>query len=97
MKRFLFAFGYESPVERTTNSKEGTDFESSCAVWVQAESEAEALQKGREYAEGFVVRQFQQAGVTDFPGWVRGEFANWIEQEPLDRFSGMALEMLDEI
>lgn len=97
MTRFLFVFGYESPVERATNSREGTDFESSSAVWVRADSEDEALQKGRDYAERFVRQQFQHAGVGDCPGWAEGGFAHWIEQKPLDRFSGIALETLDEI
>jgi hypothetical protein len=97
MTRFLFVFGYESPVERTTNSREGTDFESSCAVWVRADSEGEALRKGRDYAERFVRQQFEHAGVGVFPGWVEGDFAHWIEHKPLDRFSGIALEAFDEI
>lgn len=97
MPRFLFVFGYESPAERASNSREGTDFESSSAVWVRSDSEADALQKGRDYAEKFVRQQFQQAGVGDFPGWTETDFAHWIEHEPLDRFSGIALETLDEI
>ena len=97
MTRYLFVFGYEAPVERATNGRDGTDFESSNAVWVRADSEDEALQKGRDYAQRFVRQQFQHAGIEDFPGWLDGDFAHWIERKPLDRFSGMALETLDEI
>lgn len=97
MTRFLFVFGYESPVERTTNSRAGTDFESSSAVWVRADSEDEALQKGRDYAERFVRQQFQHAEVGDFLGWTERNFAHWIESKPLDRFSGTAWKTLDEI
>ena len=97
MTRFLFVFGYESPAERAANEREGTDFEPSRAIWVRADSEGEALRKGRDYAERFVRQQFQQAGVGDFAGWAEGDFAHWIEDKPLERFSGMALEMLDEI
>jgi hypothetical protein len=99
MTRFLFVFGYESPAEYTTNAKEGTDFESSNAVWVRAASEDYALQKGRDYAARFVGQQFEQAGVVDFPGWIEGGFAHWthwIARKPLE-FSGVALETLDEI
>lgn len=95
--RFLFVFGYESPAERAANDRVGTDFESSNAVWVQADSEEEAIQKGCDYAARFVRQQFEQAGVADFPGWVEGGFAHWIEHEPLDAFSGTDLETLDEI
>ena len=97
MARFLFVFGYESPVECATNSREGTAFESSNAVWVLADSEDEALQKGRDYAERFVRQQFQQTGAVGFRGWTEGDFAHWIEHKPLDRLSGIALETLDEI
>jgi hypothetical protein len=97
MKRFLFVFGYESPVERMANGREGTDLESSSALWVRADSEDEALQKGRDYAQKFVGQQFEQAGVVDFPGWAEGSFAHWIEHKPLNRFSGIALDTLDEI
>ncbi|HEY2155304.1 MAG TPA: hypothetical protein VGH33_06715 [Isosphaeraceae bacterium] len=50
MADFLFVFGYESPEERRINQVQGTDFESSAAVWIDAPDEAAALQAGRSYA-----------------------------------------------
>lgn len=97
MTQFLFVFGYESPAERATNDRDGTDFESSHAVWVRADSEDEALQKGREYAERFVGQLFRHAGVDDVADWTQGDFARWIEHNPLESFSGLALETFDEI
>lgn len=97
MTRFLFIFGYESPAERVTNDRDETDFESSHAVWVRADSEEAALRKGCEYAERFAGQQFQHSGVEDSASWTQGGFAHWIEPKPLERFSGIALEMLDEI
>ena len=97
MTRFLFVFGYESPSERVINNREGTDFESSKAVWVNADSEEAALQKGRDYAEGFVRQQFQQENMSVYPSWAEENFAHWIEHKPLDKFSGIALETFDVI
>jgi hypothetical protein len=97
MTRFLFVFGYDSPSERSVNAKEGTDFESSSAVWVRADSENEALQKGRDYAARFVRQQFEQAGIPDIPDWNEGRFAYWIARQPLDGFSGIALDTFAEI
>jgi hypothetical protein len=100
MKRFLFVFGYQSPVECATNVTQGTDFESSNAIWVWADSEEDALQKGRDYANQFVRRLYQedqQAGKTDLPNWVEDGFAHWISRNPIKEFSGVALDTLDEI
>ena len=97
MNRFVFMFGYESPIEHETNIRSGTDFESSEAVWVRAISEREAMQRGRVYATAFVAQQFAQAGVTDFVGWAEGNFSHWVEREPENRFSASELEAMNEI
>src|SRR5262249_32592106 len=95
--KYLFVFGYESPAERKTNAEQGTDFESSNAVWVVACSSEQALEAGRRFADHWVSRLFHAAGINDYEGWTAGNFANWIEEQPLDRFSGIALDLLDEI
>jgi hypothetical protein len=95
--KYLFVFGYESPSERTTNAAHGTDFESSNAVWVVSSSKEKALAAGRRFAEEWVDRLFRSAGVLGYEGWTAGNFANWIEEQPLQRFSGLALESFEEL
>jgi hypothetical protein len=95
--KYLFVFGYESPTEWETNAAQGTDFESSNAVWVVASSKEKALAAGRRFAEDWVGRLFRSAGVSAYEGWTAGNFAHWIEDHPLERFSGIALETLEEI
>jgi hypothetical protein len=97
MPQYLFVFGYESPAERNTNSHQGTDFESSNAVWIMASSKEQALEVGRQYAEKWVGELFHSAGIVSYEGWMAGQFAHWIEGYPLERFSGMALETFEEI
>lgn len=62
MKRFLYLFGYESPVEWQQNSEHGSDFESSDAFWVVADNETEALAWGSEVAEMMVRELFIHCG-----------------------------------
>jgi hypothetical protein len=38
MPQFLFIFGFESPEERRCNQVNGTDFESSVALWIDSDS-----------------------------------------------------------
>lgn len=97
MSDFLFMFGYESPAERKTNQEQGTDFESSSAVWVVASDPESALQAGCTYANGWVNEMFLKEGIETYPGWASSNFARWIEQEPLKQFSGIALAMIDRI
>ena len=97
MARFLFVFGFESPQEWETNAKQGTDFESSKAIWVVASSKGKALDAGRPFAEGWVERLYQSAGVFTYKGWSASDFAYWIEEKPLEKYSELALETFDEI
>ena len=97
MARFLFVYGYESPSEWEANSVHGSDDESSCAIWVNAESEAHANEKGREFAAQHVGELFASYPQLQFPGWTACNYAHGIEHRPLDRFSAMALDQLDEI
>ena len=72
MPAFVFQFGYESPVEREVNDRDGTDFESSRWVVINAPDEAAALAWGCEVAERFVR---QTCGVS----WRAGNFAHWVK------------------
>lgn len=96
MKRYLFVFGYESPDDARTNAA-GDDAESSHAVWVSAGSEQEAIAKGRRFAEEFVAARFKRAQAAAIPSWQAGNFSHWISRRPLQDFSGLALESLEEI
>jgi hypothetical protein len=72
MPVFVFRFGYESPVEREVNDRDGTDFESSEWVVIEAADETAALAWGCEVAERFVQRA---CGVS----WRSGNFAHWVQ------------------
>lgn len=96
MKKFLYMFGYEGPWELVSNQETGSDYESCEAVWITADSEEEALAAGQQYAESFVRSVFEKEN-EQYGGWNPSTYANWIEYEPLSRFSGMALESLPEI
>lgn len=88
MKRYLYLFGYESPVEREENIEHGTDFESSSAFWVEAESADDALRWGREVSDAMVHEYFLRSGWTrDIPNWKEEGFAHWIEDNPLPEFT----------
>jgi hypothetical protein len=96
MDRFLFVFGYESPSDARENLR-GGDAESSNAVWVQADHEDVAIEKGRRYAEEFVAKLYREEKAHSLPSWTDGNFARWISKRPLDEFSALALESFDEI
>lgn len=97
MKKFLFVYKYKAPAELKANVETGSDSEAFQAVWVGAECEQDALKAGRGHAEQYVAALFEAAGETAFEGWAAGNYAHWIEQNPLEAFSGLALEMFDEI
>jgi hypothetical protein len=97
MADFLFVFGYETPEEWRTNQHQGTDYESSEAVWISAENEEAALTAGRSHAERWVNDLFLKHQGEAFPGWIASGYAHWIEHEPLGRFSAMDLDSLDRI
>ena len=96
MKQFLFVFGYESPEDSQAN-KNGDDAESSSAVWVEAQTEAEAMERGRAFAEEFVAVRYAKAKTPEIPSWRAGNFACWISQRPLEEFSGQALDLFERI
>ena len=76
--RYLFCFGYEDPAEHQSNAQEGTDFESSAELWIEAPSEADALAWGAQVAEAFVRYIFERADQTPY-SWIEANFAHWID------------------
>lgn len=97
MTTYLFCYGYEDPREWVANQRDGTDFESSGAVWIEAASEEAALGAGVAYAQRVVAELFLGANVGTFPGWRESGYANWIEPDPGSRWSGKELEGLPRI
>ncbi len=97
MRKYLVVYKYKGPNELKANVETGSDKEAFQAVWIGAECEQDVLKAGRGHAEQYVVALFEAAGVTAFEGWTAGNYAHWIEQNPLNAFSGLALEMFDEI
>ena len=77
---FLFTFGFESPAEHVWNERNGTDEESSWAVWISAASSDVALTWGRQMAEEFVRQLFERAGVAP-RSWMTDGFAHWISED----------------
>ena len=78
--KFLYLFGYESPVEFQSNADAGTDFESSAGVWISGETEEQALHWGRSVAEHFVAWLFERSGNKPY-SWADAQFADWIETD----------------
>ena len=79
---FLFRFGYESPTEWEQNQRHGTDFESSDAVWVYADSETAAIAAGLRFADRMVAEIFSTEGARLPKAWSDLGYAFWIETDP---------------
>jgi hypothetical protein len=93
--RYLYVFGYCTPTQWANNQNNGWDDEDSYACFIDAESEADALSWGQELSERFVGRLFKKANwESPIPSWREARYANWLERDPLSRFSGLALESL---
>lgn len=93
--RYLYVFGYCTPTQWSNNTAHGWDDEDSSAVFIEAPTEHDALLAGRIVSERSVRRMFLRHRWFDGgPSWSASSFAHWIEKNPLDRFSGMALESL---
>jgi hypothetical protein len=78
MPIFLFRFGFETPVQHRNNEARGWDDEDSQAVFIECADSGVALDWGREIAEAFVQRLWDDHGGSG-PSWKAGEFAHWIE------------------
>lgn len=77
--KHLFCFGYESPAEFRLNSAEGSDLESSAAVWIVGAENA-ALEWGQAIAQQYVKWLFECAGAGAY-SWEDACFANWVETD----------------
>lgn len=99
MRRFLYRFGYESPVEWRQNQRHGSDFESSSAFWVIADTAEDALAWGQEVSEKMVHEFFVRSGWSeaDIPSWKEAGYAHWIEDAPGPEFTADFLNSLIEV
>jgi hypothetical protein len=79
-ERYLFCFGYSWPdaIERSARHADADLDEESAMVFVDARTEAEALEIGAAFAEEFVRRLF---GPTAY-SWRQLAFAHWVESDP---------------
>ena len=96
MQRFLFVFGFESPVEFECNLGGDTDFESSEAVWVVASTLEEAFESGRLYAEEKVATLYCECGDPGYPGWSEAGYEHWILDNPAEEFPPRIAETFPE-
>ena len=78
MPTFLYGFGYEDKYEMDANRRNNSDWESSKGVFIDAPSEADALQWGREIAEAFLRYEHDDPSVS----WKALGYADWIEPDP---------------
>ncbi len=65
MQRFLFRFGYETPLQLRDNDALGWDDEESGALFIRADSASEALAWGAEVAERFVRELYQRSDTSE--------------------------------
>jgi hypothetical protein len=80
MTAYLYRFGYESPVEMSNNIANGSDFESSSGLVIDADSSEEALRWGREVSQAFVTWLFSCNNLMA-PSWKASQFAHWLEPQ----------------
>lgn len=78
MPEFLYGFGYEQKDEMEYNRRTDSDFESSTGVFIDAATEAESREWGREIAEAFVHYAHDDPSIS----WRAIGYADWIEQDP---------------
>jgi hypothetical protein len=78
MPAYLYGFGYEQKDEMDYNRRTGADFESSTGVFIDAPSEAEALEWGREICEAYVRYEHGDPSIS----WRHLGYAHWIEPDP---------------
>ena len=97
MRKFLFRFGYCTPLQLAGNEAHGWDDESSGAFFVEAHSTEDALRWGREVADAYVEFQFKKEGRQQDVRWLDGDFANWIEENPAGAFSEEQLRVLPTV
>ena len=75
--RFVYGFGFETPIQRANNRAKGWDDEDSAALMIESDSEDEALRWGRAVAEAF----FQWIYQDPEESWAAGFYVDYLEPE----------------
>ena len=94
--RHLFTFGFETPTDFHRNKEHGWDDESSTALWILADSAADALQWGQILAQDYVSWLFRDEQGARY-SWAEAGFANWIETDARRLSEAGACEALPSV
>ncbi len=83
MSKYLYIFGYETPRQRENNAAHEWDDEDSAAVFIEAETERQALEWGYSVSKEFVKALFDGG---DAP-WDASRFAAWVDSDYAQNYS----------
>lgn len=78
--KHLFCFGYETPDQYRNNAASGFDDEDSAALWIVANTSAEALLWGETVAQAYVAWLFSTEEAEGY-SWRDVGFCNWVEAD----------------
>jgi hypothetical protein len=88
--KYLYVFGYRTPEQMALASTNENAEESSQALFIIAESGAQALEWGREISDQYVRQLFGDRPID----WKSMNFAHWVESEPQMEYPAAILEKL---
>ncbi len=100
MNKYLFVFGYETPPQKRNNATHGWDDEDSMAVFIEAPSEQQALERGHLIAKNFVGALFDRdfsTGLTQDTNWDENAFAVWIDNDYAKNYSSEQLRAIPTV
>jgi len=93
LRTYLYIFGYNTPEQQSLNEEHGWDDEESAAVLINAASEAQAREWGRQVAEEFLHQLFRDDSVS----WKAWCFADLIESDPEKVYSPEQLARISAV
>lgn len=94
MAQHLFIFGFESPHEFRINSTQNTDFESSRAILIRADTEEAALAWGRTIAEQYVNWLFSRDQTKGY-SWDAAVYSHWLEPDRLEKARSLGVPSIE--
>jgi len=100
MNKYLYIFGYETPLQKTNNAVYGWDDEDSAAVFILASSEQQALAWGHMVARKFVGVLFNRGfptGPDQITNWDENAFAAWIDNDYAKNYSSEQLRAIPTV
>lgn len=89
-RRYLYIFGYETPMQRENNAAHGWDDEDSAAIFIVAETEQQALEWGHAISKKFV--DDLSSGQSAI--WDENRFAAWVDHDYAKNFSARQLRAI---